>query len=244
MWGASGHKAYFVCRIYPLDICTQTWVLSPLLSWCIFTWKQALLFWGFLGHNVCDLLDLSSPTRDWTYALGSESMGSSPLDHQGIPEVIFVWFWFFFFLIPLIPLPWCRMNHNSGCFLPFQAPGPGSSSHGGIFFLADEPVSLSVIPFIFSYPSLITCLLWSSLNMGIMLYRASLEAQMVKNLACSVGDSGLIPGPGKSPEKGMAPYSSILAWRIPWTEESGRLQSIGSQSQIRLSDNTHNTFNL
>ena len=31
-------------------------------------------------------------------------------------------------------------------------------------------------------------------------------------------------------EEGMATHSSILAWRIPWTEESGRLQSIGSQS--------------
>ena len=30
-------------------------------------------------------------------------------------------------------------------------------------------------------------------------------------------------------EEGMATQSSILAWRIPWTEESGRLQSIGSQ---------------
>ena len=30
-------------------------------------------------------------------------------------------------------------------------------------------------------------------------------------------------------EKEMAPYSSILAWRIPWTEEPGRLQSVGLQ---------------
>ena len=30
-------------------------------------------------------------------------------------------------------------------------------------------------------------------------------------------------------EKGMATHSSILAWRVPWTEESGRLQSMGSQ---------------
>ena len=30
-------------------------------------------------------------------------------------------------------------------------------------------------------------------------------------------------------EKGMADHSSILAWRIPWTEEPGRLQSMGSQ---------------
>ena len=30
-------------------------------------------------------------------------------------------------------------------------------------------------------------------------------------------------------EKGMATYSSILTWRIPWTDEAGRLQSMGSQ---------------
>ena len=31
------------------------------------------------------------------------------------------------------------------------------------------------------------------------------------------------------PEEGMATHSSILAWRIPWTEEPGELQSMGSQ---------------
>ena len=35
-------------------------------------------------------------------------------------------------------------------------------------------------------------------------------------------------------EEGMATPSSILAWRIPWTEETGRLQSLGSQSQSQL----------
>ena len=35
-------------------------------------------------------------------------------------------------------------------------------------------------------------------------------------------------------EEEMAPHSSILAWKIPWTEESGGLQSMGSQSQTRL----------
>ena len=34
----------------------------------------------------------------------------------------------------------------------------------------------------------------------------------------------------------MATHSSIIAWRIPWTEEPGGLQFIGSQSQTRLSD--------
>ena len=39
-------------------------------------------------------------------------------------------------------------------------------------------------------------------------------------------------------EKEMATYSSILAWRIPWTEEPGGLQSMRSQSRTRLSDFT------
>ena len=36
----------------------------------------------------------------------------------------------------------------------------------------------------------------------------------------------------------MATHSSTLAWKIPWMEEPGRLQSVGSQSQARLSDFT------
>ena len=39
-------------------------------------------------------------------------------------------------------------------------------------------------------------------------------------------------------EKEMATHSSILAWKIPWTEEPGRLQSMGSQSRTRLSNFT------
>ena len=39
-------------------------------------------------------------------------------------------------------------------------------------------------------------------------------------------------------EKAMAPHSSTLAWKIPWMEEPGRLQSMGLLSQIRLSDFT------
>ena len=44
-----------------------------------------------------------------------------------------------------------------------------------------------------------------------------------------VGDLGLIPGSGISLEKEMAPDSSTLAWKIPWAEEPGSLQSMGSQ---------------
>ena len=43
-------------------------------------------------------------------------------------------------------------------------------------------------------------------------------------------DAGSIPGWEDPLEKGMATHSSILAWRIPWTEEPGGLESMGSQS--------------
>ena len=46
-----------------------------------------------------------------------------------------------------------------------------------------------------------------------------------KESARNVGDLGLIPGLGRSPGEAMAKHSSILAWRIPQTEEPGRLQS-------------------
>ena len=50
-----------------------------------------------------------------------------------------------------------------------------------------------------------------------------------KESACNAGDLGSIPGSGRSLEKGLSTYSSILAWGIPWTEEPGGLQSMGSQ---------------
>ena len=39
----------------------------------------------------------------------------------------------------------------------------------------------------------------------------------------------MIPGSGRSPEEEMATHSSILAWRVPWTEDPGGLQSMGLQ---------------
>ena len=48
-----------------------------------------------------------------------------------------------------------------------------------------------------------------------------------KESACHAGDLGLIPGSGRSLQKGMATHSSILAWEIKWTEEPGGLQSMG-----------------
>ena len=64
---------------------------------------------------------------------------------------------------------------------------------------------------------------------------------MVKNLPANVGDVGSILWLSRSPgqedplEKKMATHFSILAWEIPQTEESGRLQSVGShESQLDM----------
>ena len=69
--------------------------------------------------------------------------------------------------------------------------------------------------------------------------KTSLVAQTVKRLpimwdtwAQSLGQEDLL-------EKEMLTHSSTLAWKIPWMEEPGRLQSMGSQSQTRLSFHFH-----
>ena len=62
-------------------------------------------------------------------------------------------------------------------------------------------------------------------------FRCKYVVLVVKNLPANAGDirdSGLIPELGRSLEEAMATHSSILAWRIPWTEEPGRLQPVGS----------------
>ena len=58
---------------------------------------------------------------------------------------------------------------------------------------------------------------------------ASLVAQMVKNPHAM--QETRVPPQGRedSLEKGMATHSSVLVWRIPWTEEFGGLQSVGLQ---------------
>ena len=64
------------------------------------------------------------------------------------------------------------------------------------------------------------------LRFGLGLY---VMAQTVKNLPAMQEIWVLSLGRENPLEKGMATHSSILAWRIPWTEEPGGLQSMGSQ---------------
>ena len=63
---------------------------------------------------------------------------------------------------------------------------------------------------------------------------------MVKNLPAMQGTCVRYLGQEDPLEKGMATHSSILAWRIPWTEEHGGLQSMGSK-RVRH-DRVTNTF--
>ena len=57
-----------------------------------------------------------------------------------------------------------------------------------------------------------------------------------KESACTAGDLGSTPGSGRSPGKRNGTHSSILAWRIPWTEKPGRLHHGVAKSWTRLSN--------
>ena len=65
-----------------------------------------------------------------------------------------------------------------------------------------------------------------------------LGGSVFKNQPVSAGDTGdlgLIPGSGRFPGGGNGTNSSILAWRVSCTEETGRLQSVRLQSRTQLS---------
>ena len=64
------------------------------------------------------------------------------------------------------------------------------------------------------------------LTLDIFHIGTSLVAQQFKDNACNVGtagDMGSIPGLGRSPAEGQVTHSSILAWRMPGTEQPGGL---------------------
>ena len=75
-------------------------------------------------------------------------------------------------------------------------------------------IYVSVCIYIHIHP---TCKYYQGLPWGSV-------AQTVKESACNAGDPA-----GRSPGKGMAAHSSILAWRSPWAEEPGGLQATGGK---------------
>ena len=68
-----------------------------------------------------------------------------------------------------------------------------------------------------------------SLSSFTTLCRDSLVAQILKNLPAMQETTDQSLSQEDPLEKEMAIYANVLAWRIPWTEEPGRLQSMGSQ---------------
>ena len=83
---------------------------------------------------------------------------------------------------------------------------------------------------------------WSGVRNGILLnHKKNFPGGTdCKEFACSAREPGLIPESGRSPGNGMATNSCILAWKIPWTEKSGGLQTMGLQT-VRY-DWATNTF--
>ena len=65
---------------------------------------------------------------------------------------------------------------------------------------------------------------------------------MIRNPPASVGDSSSISGSGRTLEKEMATYSSILAWEIRWTEDPDVLQFMGSQKSQTTTWGAHHSL--
>ena len=86
--------------------------------------------------------------------------------------------------------------------------------------------------------SITVCLI---INVLMHLLWASLVAQLVKNLPAMPQTWAPSLGWEDPLEKEVGTHSSILAWRIPWTEESGRLHTVHgvAKSWTRLSAHTH-----
>ena len=85
----------------------------------------------------------------------------------------------------------------------------------------------------------VSCLKFKETQLRPCDFQASLIGQLVKNLpAMQEMQEMWVRSLGREDplEKEMATHSSIHAWRIPWTEEPGGLQFMGSQSQTRLND--------
>ena len=117
--------------------------------------------------------------------------------------------------------------------LPFPPPGDGSS----------QPRDRTCISYVSCIGRRVLhhCITWEFLFLGILW--PSLVAWMVKNLL-AIQETRVWSLSQKDPlEKGMATHSSILAWRIPWTEEPGELQSTGWQ-RVRHDWQTNTFFFL
>ena len=94
----------------------------------------------------------------------------------------------------------------------------------------------AILSFIFkliSYDSEILCFL---INCASFTHKLAQCGSDSKESACNTGDLSLIFSSGRSPEEVNVYHSSIPAWRIPWTDEPGSLQSMVWQRVVPLSN--------
>ena len=138
------------------------------------------------------------------------------------------WFEIFFFF--------CLWSYLCLWFMLFYAPGRNVNwedhlvNPRAIFGFWVHWVCISNVPSVKTQSCLwagiiLTHILWFS----IVIDRASLIAQSVKNVPAMQETWVRFLGREEPLEKEMATHSSILAWKIPWTEEPGGLQYMGSQ---------------
>ena len=125
----------------------------------------------------------------------------------------------------LFPLGLLRLSRDDSYHL---LPGMWRSDHQNYWWPAGRR-GLGCV-YVWDYLSILLCLLNPLFYVIYLSPQASqVGGSVVKNLPANSGDTrdvDSIPGSGWSQ---MTTYSSILAWEIPWTEEPGRLQSMGSQ---------------
>ena len=80
------------------------------------------------------------------------------------------------------------------------------------------------------------CVEWGLLLLWWLSSQESNVKNPVRNQSYNAGDAGLMPGSQRPLKTEMATHSSILELEIPWTEEPGRLQSVGLQESVTLGD--------
>ena len=130
-----------------------------------------------------------------------------------------------------------------GCLYPWNSPGKnnGVGSHSLIQWIFQIQGSN---PGLLHCKQILYCLSHQESHSLMAVIVIGLPRQLSgKEFACQAGGTGSIPGLGRPLEKGMATHSSILARRIPWTEEPDGLQSLRSQKSD-MTEHAHKAKSL
>ena len=132
----------------------------------------------------------------------------------------------------LLSMGFSRQEYWSGVPSPSPSSSPYSFLKEQLHLFKDRSILFLTLTITISF---LSCQMNNTRNIIGRDYEycwASQVALVLKNPPTNAADRrdvGSIPGSGKSHGGGMATHSSILAWRIPWTEEPGGLQSMGLQ---------------